>query len=97
MTPPSHLNEAILSALELEKTRLQLEKDENNNTETSNGEIRGDEMVEGAAGAIVEQEHRGGGTEGGEVGVGEEEGGSGESTKSRAGEVEGMVRYVGDA
>ncbi|KAH7820552.1 uncharacterized protein MONOS_16583 [Monocercomonoides exilis] len=54
-------------------------------------------MVDGAAGAIVEQEHRGGSTEGGEVGVGEEEGGSGESTKSRAGEVEGMDRYVGEA
>ncbi|KAH7824796.1 uncharacterized protein MONOS_7213 [Monocercomonoides exilis] len=41
-------------------------------------------------------EHRRGSTEGVEVGIGEKEIGIRESTKSRAGEVEGMFRYVGE-
>ncbi|KAH7829052.1 uncharacterized protein MONOS_12286 [Monocercomonoides exilis] len=67
MTPPPHLNEAILSALT----------------------DQADEVAAGRAEA--------GSTEDGEVGVGGEEGGSGESTKSRACEVEGINRYVGGA
>ncbi|KAH7830101.1 uncharacterized protein MONOS_8887 [Monocercomonoides exilis] len=67
MTPPPHLNEAILSA------------------QTD----QADEVAAGGAEA--------GNTEDGEVGVGGKEGGSGESTKSRACEVEGINRYVGGA
>ncbi|KAH7818603.1 uncharacterized protein MONOS_8547 [Monocercomonoides exilis] len=90
MTPPPHLNEEILSALTYQADEVAA----GGEGKYTNGKdiagvleaVGGDEMLNKVADVISEQEQRLGSTEGGEVGVGGEEGGSVESMMSRAGE-----------
>ncbi|KAH7819385.1 uncharacterized protein MONOS_13663 [Monocercomonoides exilis] len=54
-------------------------------------------MLERVAGAVIQRKHNKDCIKGGEVNEREKEGGSGESEKSKVGEVEGMDRYAEEA